>query len=154
MEKAKIFLIVQSVICVLVVFMLSFAAIGVYRDGKARKDEDPSAHIYTKEESVEAALPGLMVMFLGLGLTAACVILGIKDEKDGKPVALIRLSKEGPGKIVPEKKKDIPEDRLKVIRLILLALSIIFIIAGIANGNMNAVLIKAINICTECVGLG
>lgn len=33
-------------------------------------------------------------------------------------------------------------------------LAVAFIIAGAFNGNMHAVFIKAINICTECIGLG
>ena len=28
------------------------------------------------------------------------------------------------------------------------------IVCGIANGGMRDVLVKAINICTECIGLG
>ncbi|MBQ7487252.1 MAG: hypothetical protein IJT77_07145, partial [Clostridia bacterium] len=39
-------------------------------------------------------------------------------------------------------------------RAAILAVAVIFIIAGIHNGGMKDVLIKAINICTECVGLG
>ncbi len=39
-------------------------------------------------------------------------------------------------------------------RLVVLALAVIFIILGILNGGMNDVLSKAINICTECIGLG
>ena len=40
------------------------------------------------------------------------------------------------------------------IRLILLVAAIVLIIAGILNGGMADVLTKAINICTECIGLG
>ena len=41
-----------------------------------------------------------------------------------------------------------------LLRRILLAAAVILIIAGIFNGSMRDVLYKAINICTECVGLG
>ena len=41
-----------------------------------------------------------------------------------------------------------------IIRIAVAALAVGFIIAGILNGGMGAVLKKAINICTECVGLG
>ncbi len=39
-------------------------------------------------------------------------------------------------------------------RVIVIAVAVIFIILGIFNGGMADVLSKAINICTECIGLG
>ena len=41
-----------------------------------------------------------------------------------------------------------------VLRLVVLALAVTFIVLGIVNGGMTDVFIKAINICTECIGLG
>lgn len=46
------------------------------------------------------------------------------------------------------------EATLLSARLILLLVAIGLIVAGIANGGMADVLEKAINICTECIGLG
>jgi len=40
------------------------------------------------------------------------------------------------------------------VRIALAALAVAFIIWGSLNGNMRDILIKAINICTECIGLG
>ena len=40
------------------------------------------------------------------------------------------------------------------LRTVLLLASVIFILIGIFNGSLKDVLLKAINICTECVGLG
>lgn len=40
------------------------------------------------------------------------------------------------------------------LRIAVGCLAVAFIIAGALNGNMHAILIKAINICTECIGLG
>ena len=40
------------------------------------------------------------------------------------------------------------------IRLAVFVLAVTFIGLGIANGGAQSVLIKAINICTECIGLG
>jgi len=42
----------------------------------------------------------------------------------------------------------------RVIRIVILAAAIILIVLGIMNGGMRDVLIKAIYICTECIGLG
>ena len=260
MDKTKIFLVLQSAVCILTVIMLSVAAIGVYREGKARKAVDPTEYIYTREGAAEAAAPGVKVLFAGLGLTVIGWLFGFRDEKDDKPVTdteytrditcsrIARPSAEmihervlgkklkkagwtvfgvcmipvliylinpahfaesspdglehvigsmvahilpwiviGIGFLIsstiqqercmkreleaaaeplkkekeegvspaPLKRSDkMPEDKLNKIRFIILALAVIFIIAGIANGNMHAVMVKAINICTECVGLG
>lgn len=40
------------------------------------------------------------------------------------------------------------------VRMILIALAVILIALGIGNGGMHDVLVKAGNICTECIGLG
>ena len=41
-----------------------------------------------------------------------------------------------------------------IARIAVLIVAILFIIAGITNGGMFDVFVKAINICTECIGLG
>lgn len=41
-----------------------------------------------------------------------------------------------------------------VIRCVVLAVAILFIVLGILNGGIDDVLGKAIRICTECIGLG
>ncbi len=43
---------------------------------------------------------------------------------------------------------------LTAARLFLLLAAIVFIILGVFNGGMHDVLVKAANICTECIGLG
>lgn len=40
------------------------------------------------------------------------------------------------------------------VRVAVLALAVAFIIWGVNNGSARSVFIKAINICTECIGLG
>ena len=44
--------------------------------------------------------------------------------------------------------------RRVLARRILMVAAILFIVMGIFNGSMKDVLVKAIRICTECVGLG
>ena len=53
-----------------------------------------------------------------------------------------------------EEKKQPHSKLLMGIRIALFVIAIAFIIAGIFNGGMADVLAKAINICTECIGLG
>lgn len=40
------------------------------------------------------------------------------------------------------------------VRIALALIAIILIVSGIFNGGMRDVLVKAVNICTECIGLG
>ena len=44
--------------------------------------------------------------------------------------------------------------RVGYVRIALYAVAMVLIVLGIHNGGMRDVLIKAINICTECIGLG
>ena len=41
-----------------------------------------------------------------------------------------------------------------VTRLIVFCVAVVFLVVGIFNGGKDDVLMKAINICTECIGLG
>ena len=149
MDKKRAFLIIQSVVFVLAVLILSFSAIRIYRDGMARRAEDPSAYIYTKETATAAAAPGLLTAFFGLGISAACLILGIKDENADRPVTDVDTDMKKAGK-----NSWLTGKNLQYTRLAVIIAAAVFIIAGIINGNMYAIFIKAINICTECIGLG
>ena len=43
---------------------------------------------------------------------------------------------------------------INIVRACLGALAVVFIIVGIINGGASDVLLKALVICTECIGLG
>lgn len=58
------------------------------------------------------------------------------------------------GKIHPCPPRTCSAKKVLIFRLLLLCLGVLFIIAGVANGGSRDVLVKAINICTECIGLG
>lgn len=47
-----------------------------------------------------------------------------------------------------------PKWSLTAVRLWVFAVGVTFIVLGVLNDGMHDVLIKAINICTECIGLG
>jgi hypothetical protein len=65
-------------------------------------------------------------------------------------------SQNCPVKGVKAKVKSVTNNKYFVlgVRIALLCLGIAFLIAGIFNENMHGILVKAINICTECIGLG
>ena len=58
------------------------------------------------------------------------------------------------GKLKPCHPRAHNEKKIAIARLAVLCLGILFIILGVMNGGSRDVLIKAINICTECIGLG
>ena len=41
-----------------------------------------------------------------------------------------------------------------VIRAVLLAVAIVFILAGLLRDEARIVFVKAVNICLECIGIG
>lgn len=65
----------------------------------------------------------------------------------------IHLLKEIPGDGTPAAASSKPS-RMQYVRIVLYVLAVILIVDGIRNGGMRDVLVKAINICTECIGLG
>lgn len=69
-------------------------------------------------------------------------------------VALIAAAIAGYSVIKPYIPHKVEAITLWTTRGIVLVASIVFIVLGIVNGGANDVLIKAVNICTECIGLG
>ena len=58
---------------------------------------------------------------------------------------------------IPGTKVPVPVSKTSVlnpVRMILYVLAVVLVVTGICNGGMRDVLVKAINICTECIGLG
>lgn len=54
----------------------------------------------------------------------------------------------------PYRDKEMPDRRKNILRAALITLAALLILLGITNGGLWDVLVKAINICTECIGLG
>ena len=91
MTQKKLYLILQSVLYVLLVILLAASAVSIYREGVARKAEDPMAWIYTRETAAEKFKPIVPLFFGAIGLTVAGWILGVKDENAGKPVKDVEI---------------------------------------------------------------
>ncbi len=67
-----------------------------------------------------------------------------------KELVLLREAPKAPPKEAPEGRR-VP---LTPLRLVICVIAIVFIVLGVMNGGLRDVLVKAINICTECIGLG
>ena len=61
---------------------------------------------------------------------------------------------ERPRAVAPAKAVPMSPKRLRTLRLTLLAVAAALIVFGALNGGARDVLVKAVNICTECIGLG
>ena len=60
--------------------------------------------------------------------------------------------KPRPAVIPPAERR--PSKYLAAARLVLLGAAIALVVLGVMNGGARDVLVKAVNICTECIGLG
>ncbi len=72
----------------------------------------------------------------------------------GNPSALAQpqAKKNGQRAAVPAEKR--PAGGTAAVRIALLLAAAVLIVLGALNGSLQDVLLKAINICTECIGLG
>ena len=86
MNGKKLYLIVQSILCIVLVVLLSATAISIYREGVAAKAENPLTWIFSREKVAERFRPVAPLLFAAIGVGAAGLILDIRDEKSGKPV--------------------------------------------------------------------
>ena len=84
-------------------------------------------------------LPGALLM-AALGTATAFLQRGKAPAKEKSP------------RLTPYLEKEMPKKNL--LRGVIIALAVLLIVLGIANGGLWDVLVKAINICTECIGLG
>ena len=147
MTKKKLYLIIQAVLCVLLVILLCASALAIFAEGSARKAENPLESVYTPE-NVSARLVWLVpLLLIGLAIAIVGLILGIRDEKADKPVRDPSLNRDRLAPRMSGKKQGI-------LQTVLLFAAVILILLGVLNGGLLDVLTKAINICTECVGLG
>ena len=266
MSKSKIFLIVQSALCVLIAVLLSASAIRIFLEGSAwQAAGHPSDWIYTREKAAGALAPILPLILASIVMTIIGLVKDIKDEDTDKPVQDAEISRDLIAARVPQPSPEMASERetqkklgiggrigfavcmvpifiyvtnadhfaqtdalgldqnivaliafvvpwtiaglaclvvttilqeksilreteaanaaIKaakaaaapqiakapaplvsvspetarrriLLRRVLMAAAVLFIVLGIFNGSMKDVLIKAIKICTECVGLG
>ncbi len=143
MNRNRVILIMQAAVCVLLAVLLAAGAVCICLDGLARKAENPLENVYTPENMaglITAAIPLVIIFFVLLVIGLA---LGVKDPGADRPAG-----PSGPVKPAAGAKNR------KILQTAFVVMAAGFIAAGILNGSVGDVLIKAIHICTECIGLG
>ena len=258
MTRKKVYLIIQTILCILLVAVLSCTVVDMYHDGAVRAGTDVLAWFFSRELVAERFAPIAPLFFLAIGFAIAGLVLGIRDEKQDEPVQDAELKRDLLAARVAEpsdamKAEQVRQKRLQTagwigfaicmipilvyvtngehfpqgdvqleqmirslaaavlpfailgiaclavtsvlqeksilreisaaqerikeekaagitaeekprteskpaaqgrVRLVLLILAAVFIVAGVLNGSAGDVLMKAIKICTECIGLG
>ena len=145
MNRKRVLLTIQAVLCGITAIMLIAGAIMIYREGVIVRQDDPAASIYTVETITTHILPVLPVFGIAVILNIFLGITGVRDETADKAVMTVNVSR------YPERSNIAG---INAIRIVILALAAGFIVMGIFNGSMRDVFIKASKICTECIGLG
>ena len=157
MDKKKMLLYVQAALCVLWAVLMAAAAVRIYSEGIAYQAQGhPEAWIYTREKAAAAIGRYLPLLLLAVITNIACVITGARDGGQDGPVAdpaLISLYKREREDAPAAAAHEVPR-RLRAARAAVLIIAVLFVIAGILNGSMEDMFIKAVNICSECIGLG
>ena len=142
MDRKKVFLIMQSALWILLAVSLIAAVIGIYREGAAAKADDVLAWTYSRDTIAESFRMIRPLFYITIGVSAVGLILGVKDENGLKPVKGGKVQNQASCA------------RERILRVILLIAAVCLLAAGLFNGSARDVLGKAVNVCTECIGLG
>ena len=94
MNRNSMLLLAQAALCILLVVLLSASAIGIYRDGVARRAAHPTESIYTRQRVAERLAPIVPLGLAAIGLLAAGLALGVRDERAGRPAKDSELARD------------------------------------------------------------
>ena len=145
MKKKRLYLVVSALLWTALAVWVCIQAVCIWQEGTAlREAGDVMAPVYTPEKVAERLAPVVPVFAAAVVMAAAGIILGIHGEAGTGTKPALQMTEKKPPKA----------GALRAVRLAVLILAAILLAAGIQNGSMQDVLIKAINLCTECIGLG
>ncbi len=155
-ERIRVFLAIQAALCALVAVLLGASAVQICREGLARRAEHPLAPIYTREIVAEKLTAIAPLIFASAGMTAAGLVLGVRDENADRPARDPRSLREtaARGEKARETQKTEYPAAKPALQIALAVLAVGLIALGAYHGGAWDALCKAISICTECVGLG
>ena len=142
MTGKHVYQILLSLLYILLAVLICSAAVGIYREGSRRKEEHPLETVFTKEAVEDASAHIAPLLIVTAVMAGGGILIGVGDERKVYPSGM---------------KRNVRKDRQvsqTIVRAVLLTAAVVCIIAGIFNGGMQDVFVKAANICSECIGLG
>ena len=142
MRARRTFDILLSISIILAGICLIAGVLNIYFSGD---------HAFSRE-IVAATFSGIAFpVYLCITMIAVSIVWEIiaPSDKEKKPVKKIKKEHTADNSDV-----DAADKKFRPYRNAFLVAAIIFIVVGLINGGTVAVLAKAINICTECIGLG
>ena len=165
MTKRKLYLALQAIICVALVAWLSASAIGIYREGAARKAEDPMESVYTPENVAQKLVAIAPLLFAGIGLLIAGLVLDIKDEDAQKPVKDAELNRDLMVSRVARPSMDMITERRKQGRMLkigwgLFALCMVPILVYLVNpdhfpeDDLEGMFFSLLRVFLPCIAVG
>ena len=128
--------------------------LGVQSQNKPAKDAElirdlTVSRVKTPSSEMQAERAKRKKLHFG-GWCGFAVCLMLRDRSLERETALAKSCEKGN----PATNAAASSKSVLIARAVVLAAAIVFILLGIFNGSMKDVLYKAINICTECIGLG
>ncbi len=120
------------------------------------KETEPTKEEASRWSGVIESVVG--ALFLGQSTTGKALDKAVERAMEGEEAEPApKPQKEKPVKAVkrePKAKRKSSAVGVNVLRVALVAVGVFLIVVGVQNGGMKDVLLKAINICTQCIGLG
>ena len=141
MRILRIYSILLGVVIVIAAICLMAGCLSIYNSG----DQPYSREIVAETFSKIAIPVFLCIGMIVLGFVLNFLLSPVDENKEKKTVS---ISKELSEADLLEAK------RIRISRYCILGVAVLFLVYGLATGGIADVLAKAINICTECIGLG
>ena len=140
MTRKKVYLIIQTILCILLVAVLSCTVVDMYHDGAVRAGTDVLAWFFSRELVAERFAPIAPLFFLAIGFAIAGLVLGIRDEKQDEPVQDAELKRDLLAARVAEpsdamKAEQVRQKRLQTAGWIGFAICMIPILVYVTNGE-------------------
>lgn len=107
-------------------------------------------------EPMIAALAAVLLPWTAAGIVCLTASAFLREKSLGREAEAAKEQRkaEKEAGIAPAVRKEKPAERRAPLQMAVCIAAIALIALGILNGGALDVLIKAINICTECIGLG
>lgn len=150
MKKRRVFLAVQSLLCVLTAGLLAAGAVCLYLDGAAKQAQgDLFYYAFTRERAAGWLLAALPAFSCALAMSIIGWILGIRGEIPGAGGRL----RPDPGRLRAIAARRQAGKKTTALRAAVLAAALILLALGIFSGGPGDVHAKGAAVCAECIGL-